>query len=193
MPKIAECQLKSVSPYSMSKPHFAEKLTKEAPDDYEHRTWRERCHANEEDQLYIPGVAFKNSIIEAAAFLAEKRPGKGAATWTKHFTAGIMVPEPLMLPIKKADVKPFQGYMHADGNRKSGKRVMRYYPEIPSWAGVVKFYILDSAITEDVFKRTLIEAGNLIGIGRWRPINRGENGRFKLEAMTWRKHLPVAA
>jgi hypothetical protein len=44
---------------------------------------------------------------------------------------------------------------------------------------------LDETITRDVLERHLIDAGNFIGIGRWRPRMNGLYGRFNAEIINW--------
>ena len=175
--------LKSVSPYSQSRHYEVEKLPKEGPDKFEERTWRERMHANEQGFVYIPPMAFKNCLSEIAKFLGEQIPGKGKATYTKHFEAGVLVMDPILLPIKKADVPGEWLFVPADGKRGSGKRVKKCFPIIHEWSGDLTAYILDETITLDVFEKHLREAGNFIGIGRFRPRNNGFYGRFKVESV----------
>lgn len=185
MPVSAIAHLKSNSPYSQSRQHFTPFLQKESDDDYSERTWRECGHYNAEGKMFIPGNQLKSCIAEAAKYLSEKIPGKGNNTWTKHFVAGLMVTTNIVLPYTRKDVPLWQGMMNGRGKKGPGPRVQRRYPEIPSWAGKIEFIILDSIITQDIFTRTLREAGNLIGIGRWRPIVGGMNGRFVVEKIEW--------
>ena len=98
---IATAHLKSVSCYSQSRYHQTEKLPKELADDYERRTWAERLHINKDGNIFIPPMSFKHAIAEAAKFNSRKIPGERNATWTKHFEAGILVIDPLVLPMKK--------------------------------------------------------------------------------------------
>lgn len=182
----ATARLKSVSPYSQSRHHDTEKLAKELPKDFEARTWRERLHYDADGRVFIPPMCFKNCLSEAAKFLSRQIPGKGKATYTKHFEAGVLVPEPLILPLKKDDVKGEWLFLPADGKRGSGKRVDKCYPVIPEWSGNVQFLILDDMITEDVFTDHLKEAGRFIGIGRFRPRNNGFYGRFMVDGVEWK-------
>jgi len=182
----ATAHLKSVSPYSQSRHHDTEKLSKELPKDFEARTWRERLHYDADGRVFIPPMCFKNCLSEAAKFLSRQIPGKGKATYTKHFEAGVLVPEPLILPLKKDDVKGEWLFLPADGKRGSGKRVDKCYPIIPEWSGNVQFLILDDMITEDVFTDHLKEAGRFIGIGRFRPRNNGFYGRFMVDGVEWK-------
>lgn len=185
--KTAIATLKSVSPYSQSRHYVVDKANngKEGPKDYEARTWRERLHINDEGNVFIPPMAFKNCVAEVAKFLARQIPGKGKSTYTKHFEAGVLVTDGLTLPLKKDDVPGEWLFLPSDGKRGSGKRVDKCYPVIREWAGNVTFLILDETITQDVFREHLEEAGRFIGIGRFRPRNNGYYGRFKVEGLKW--------
>jgi len=59
-------------------------------------------------------------------------------------------------------------------------------PVIPNWNGDVEYYVLDETITPDVFEKHLQEAGNFIGIGRFRPENGGFYGRYKVNKISWK-------
>lgn len=181
----ATVALESATPLCMSKYIAVPKLDKEGPDDFEKRTWRERIHADDKGEVFIPPMALKFSITEAAAFNGEKIKGRGQATWTKHFEAGILVAAPVMLGIKKDTVPGQWLLMNADGKRGSGTRVMRQIPTIPSWKGTAVYYILDDTITKEVFARTLEQAGLLIGIGQFRPRRGGYCGRYSVKKIEW--------
>lgn len=183
--KTAIATIKGVSPYSQSKHYSTEKLPKELAKDYETRTWRDRLHATDDGTVFIPPMSFKNCLSEAAKFLSLQIPGKGKATYTKHFEAGVLVTDALHLDIKKDDVPGEWMFVPADGIRGSGKRVEKCFPVIHQWSGDVTFHILDETITRDVFEHVLTQAGAFIGIGRFRPRNNGFYGRFKLESLNW--------
>jgi len=183
--KTAICSLKSVSPYSQSKKFSTPKEARETHEDHEKRVWRERCHVGEDGHIFIPPMAFANSLKEAAKYLSIPVPGAGKATYTKNFEAGVMVIDPLMLSIKIDDVKGEWLHLNSDGKRGGGKRVDKCYPLIPSWSGVVEYHILDDLIVQPVFERVLTASGALIGIGRFRPRNCGYYGRFLVENIKW--------
>jgi len=183
--KLAECELESVTAYSQSKHYGVPKLARELDKDYEERTWRERCHVNEKGNVMIPPMAFANNVKEAAKFLNLKIPGQRNATYTKHFEAGILVTDPLVLPIKKDEMRGEWCFVPSTGVRGAGSRVSKCFPLIPSWSGSVFYYIMDDIITEDVFKQVMDCAGSLIGIGRFRPRNMGYYGRFRVKNVTW--------
>jgi hypothetical protein len=184
---IATVELEGISPYSQSKHHTTAKKERELPKDYEERTWRERMHVNKDGYVFIPPMAFKNCIAEIAKFLSVQIPGKGKSTYTKHFEAGILVTEEVLLPFKKADVQGEWLFLPSDGKRGSGTRVDKCYPVIPEWKATVVFYVLDQIITEDVFTDHLNKAGQFIGIGRFRPRNNGFYGRFRVLSVNWQQ------
>ncbi len=184
---VATATLESLSPYSQSSFLTSPKKDGENADDHEKRCWKERCHTDERGMLFIPPMAFKHAITAAAQYKSLKIPGKGNATYTKHFEAGIIVAEPLPLPINIKDVEGEWLWLNADGKRGGGTRVRRCMPKIPTWKGQVTFHILDDTITEEVFTNFLRESGNFIGIGRWRPRNGGMYGRFKVLDVQWKE------
>jgi len=183
--KIAICKLVSRSPYSQSRHHATDKLDKENSGDYEKRTWRERCNTTDDGHIFIPPMAFANCIKHAAKYLSISVPGEGKTKYTKHFEAGILVTEGLKLPENKEDVKGEWLFVPSDGRRGGTTRVSKCFPLIPEWKGTIKFLIFDNKITEEIFTKVLKEAGQLIGIGRFRPVNYGYYGRFSVEDIKW--------
>jgi len=184
--KTATVRLKSVSPYGQGKYHDTEKLEKESPANYEKRTWREKLHVNKDGYVFIPPMAFKNCLSECAKYLSIKIPGKGQATYTKHFEAGISISEPVVLDIKKEDVPAECLFVPSDGRRGGTKRVSKYFPVIHDWKGTLIIHIFDETITEDVLKKHLEQAGQFIGVGRFRPRNNGYYGRFNVKSIFWK-------
>lgn len=183
--KVCTAHLKSVSAYSQSRAHPTPKLEKESPDDYERRTWREKCHYDADGALFIPGMSFKMALDSAAKFLGHKIPGRRNATYTKHFLSGVLVLDNAPINIKKDEVEEERLYVNADGVRGSGKRVWRSFPLIHEWETELAFYIADETITEKVFVDHLQEAGKFIGVGRFRPQSGGFKGRFEVVGSTW--------
>ena len=184
--KKAIVHLKSVSPYSPSRYHNTDKLEKESHDDYERRTWMHKAHYDHKTrEIFIPAMSFANSIKDAAQYSSIKVKGKGNATWTKHFDAGVMVVNPLPLPVTIDNVEHEWLYLNADGKRNSGTRVMRCFPLIREWEGTIEYIIVDDAIDQEIFTEVLTTAGQLIGVGRFRPRNRGYYGRYQIIDLKW--------
>lgn len=181
--KVFVAKLKSMSPYGQSRAVASTKSKNETHEAFEERTWREKVHQDKKGSVFIPPMAFKNCIQEAAKYKSIQIPGKGKSTYTKHFKAGILVMEPLVLPIKADAVPSEKLFVPSDGIAGSGKRVWKTFPIIHEWSGDVEFVIVDDLITLPVFKEHLEDAGKFIGIGRFRPINGGYYGRFAVESV----------
>jgi hypothetical protein len=175
--------LLSVSPYSQSRKYEREfpKGDKETHDDYEERTWRHRCHHLPDGRIFIPPTQLKEALVECAQYLSVQIPGKGKATYTKHFRAGILISEGIMLPIKVDDVVGEWLSLDAQPGSGRGGRVWRCMPRISDWQGDVGIHVLDETVTMDVLRYHLEQTGAFIGIGRFRPKNGGFYGRFRVE------------
>jgi hypothetical protein len=181
--------LKSTSPVSFGR-YYAQdvpKKDKESAADYEERTWRERLHITEDGKVFIPPLAFKNCLDSAAKYLGRQIPGKGKATYTKHFVSGVLVMNPVILPLKKADVKGEWRHVPADGTPGGAKRVMKCFPTIPKWEGELEVHVLDHTVTREVLEEHLVQAGLFVGVGSFRPQNRGIYGRFRLVSLKEKK------
>lgn len=181
----AICHLKSLTPYSQSK-YIREKKTRdETHDKFEERSWRQRMHVDENGFVVMPPMAFKNCLSEAAKYKSVQIPGKGKATFTKHFEAGVSVVSPLTLPVKADDVEAEWLHVPSDGRRGGTTRVEKCFPIIRSWEGKVEFLVFDTLIDEEVFRLHLVDAGAFIGVGRFRPRNNGYYGRFEVKGVEW--------
>ena len=181
--KTYSITIKGVSPYSQSKVVGEKRGPKETADDHEARTWRDRLHVNKDGNVFIPPMALKNCIAEAAKYLSVQVPGKGKSTYTKHIEAGTLVTEPIVLPIKKDDVPGEWLFVPSDGKRGGSKRVNKCFPVIHEWGGTFTVYVFDEMVTKDVLLQHVEEAGRFIGIGRFRPRNNGFYGRFTVESL----------
>lgn len=170
--------LKSVSPYTQGKFHQTPRLEKESNEDYEMRTWKARLHVTEDGKVFIPPMALKNCLSDAAKYLSISIPGKGKNKYTKHFEAGVMVMDPLVLDLHINDVPYHDLFVSARGVRGGDSRVMKRFACIPKWAGDAIFYVFDDTITAEVFRYHLEQAGKFIGIGVFRPRKNGYFGRF---------------
>lgn len=185
--KIAVATLSSTAPYSQSRSYDREieKLPRETHDAYEDRTWRNKCHTMPDGHVFIPPMSFKMAVDTAAKMLGRQIPGKGKSTYTKFFLSGVLVMEPVVLPLTKDDVACDRIYANADGVRGSGKRVWRNFPRIDKWQADIAFHVLADEITPDVFEEHLRQAGAFVGIGRFRPQSGGYYGRFEIGKIKW--------
>jgi hypothetical protein len=186
--KIVTAKLRGIAPYSQSKHYVVDKLPGESHDDYYRRTWRNHLHVSKEGEVLIPPGSFKNCLSEAAQFMSIPVPGKGKATYTKNFEAGVLVVKPVMLGIHIDDVICENLFLPSDGKRGGSKRVDKYYPLLVEWEPTVEFIIVDQTVlqttvadkTKTIFEHVLEGAGQFIGIGRFRPRKNGWYGRFNV-------------
>lgn len=183
--KTATAHLESVSTYSQSDYLKSEKRADETHDDYERRVWRERAHVNKDGFIFIPPMALKWCLTNAAKYRNEKIKGQGNRTWGKKFESGVLCADPIALPERGEEVEGEWLWCNADGKKGSSTKVRRCFPIVPEWTGNAIFYVLDETITEDTFERHLVDAGTFIGIGRFRPEKGGYYGRFKVTGISW--------
>jgi hypothetical protein len=191
--KSAIVTIRGVSPYSQSKAHEEPKLPKELHDDYEKRTWRSRMHVTPSGYVLLPASALANAIKEAAKYLSIPVPGAGKATFTKHFDAGVMVLDGIVLAAKATEVPSDRLFVPSDGRPGGGKRVWKWFPRIDEWGGTFTALVVDDIIVQDVFKTVMTATGQIIGLGRFRPRNRGFYGRFEVESIVWRNEEETLA
>lgn len=195
---IAKCEIKGISPYSQARftEHQHPKLNKEQHADYDERIWRKKAHYNANGQLIIPQMAFKTCLQSTAQYLGMQIQGKGKSTYSKHFTAGVLVIDaPVVMdakgnPITENDVDKDTIHCAANGLKGSAAKgkVWRNFPVIQAgWQTSVVFHILDDIITNEVFEYHLKQAGQFRGIGRFRPESGGYYGRFAVEAIDWQR------
>jgi hypothetical protein len=180
--KTVYAHINGVSPYSQSKAISSVKNTGEGHDAFEQRTWRERMHVDNDGVVFIPPMAIKNMLTDCARFLSESVPGKGKATYTKHFEAGIMVVTPAPVGVKADEVKGETLFVPSDGKKGSGSRVFKTFPFIPKWEADLEIIILDPILEDKPEKvhEYLGHSGKFIGLGRFRPRNGGFYGRFEV-------------
>jgi hypothetical protein len=190
MRRICTATLVSTTPYSQSRRHETPKTDpKEPPAAWDERTWREHAHVDEKGRVYIPGMQFKKALDSAAGYLRIKVPSGGQSEFGRLFKAGVLVANNLLLPLKKKDLVPEAIWADSEGGKggRGGKQVKRLYPTIQHWEGEVTFVVTDDRITNDIFERHLREAGQFIGIGRWRAENGGMYGRWRVVKIKWTK------
>ena len=174
-----------VSPLSFSKAIVSQKETGENPDVFEERTWRERMHVDERGELFIPPNALKNMLSSVARYLAESVPGKGKATYTKNFEAGLLVVEPLKLGIKADSTAVIKErlFVPSDGKKGGGKRVYKSFPTVLKWETKAEILVFDPLLIAkpEKIEEYLRHAGKFIGFLRFRPRQGGYYGRFNVK------------
>jgi len=179
------CDLKSSGPILFGKKIMSEKSTGEAHDAFEKRSWRERVHVNNDGYIYLPACALKRTLENVAQYLSETVPGKGKATYTKHFKAGIMVIEDILI-LPKTKPSELQGLwlcVPSDGRRGGTTRVDRCFPVITEWTAKASIILLDPILIDkpEKVQEYINHAGKFIGLMSMRPQNGGSFGRFSAD------------
>lgn len=177
------------SPYSQSANHDTPFLDRESHNDYDARTWRNKCTVDKNGQVCVPAMAFKQAIDTTAFKLGEKVKGRRGATYKSFFASGFFCDKDVPIAngkmLKPADAECIPIWANANGRRGSGTRVLRRFPEFHKWSGVAEFTIIDDVLTEPIFEQHVKAAGMVVGIGRFRPENGGTNGRFRVKKFEW--------
>jgi len=183
---IATFTIKGTTPYSQNAPIKTPKLAKETSADHEDRVWLERWHTDEKGFCQIPLMSIKGALSACAKRMGKQIPGKGKATYTKHFVSGILPDANMDLGIHKDDLIKDQVLVPSNGVTGNASKVWKWFGLIkPGWTAACKIHILDEAITKDVFLEVLEETGMFVGLGRFRPQNGGYYGRFEIEKFKW--------
>jgi len=176
-------------PYSQSAQHVTPWNDRESHDDYDARTWREKCTTNADGIVCVPAMAFKQCLDTTAYKLGMKVEGRRGATYKGFFASGFFcdgdVPIANGKPLRKEDAAMVTINAHADGKRGSGTRVLRRFPSFAKYHGRAAFIIIDDIITPVVFEQHVRSGGMIVGIGRFRPENGGTNGRFRPTKFAW--------
>jgi len=184
--KRAIAHLKSISPICFGRYYSVPKLVGETDVDFEVRTWRNRCHTTSDGRVRIPGSMIQTAVLNAAkSYVKDTIPGQGKAKYGKKFDAGVRVIDDIVLPIKVDDVDCETAFVPSSGERGGGKRVMKYFPKVNSWEGAATFEIYDDIIDEAIFEKALTAAGMYVGLGVFRPANRGNMGLFEVQKIQW--------
>lgn len=179
--------INGLAPLSQSKQHDAEFLDGESNDEFDKRTWREKCNADADGIVFVPAMAFKQAIDTAAKRLAIADPDNKRANLTKYFVSDVICEDNLSIGVHKDAMTSIRISANVDGVRGSGKRVPRTLPQIQEWKGKTSFLIMEEKIKPEIFQKVLAAAGRSIGVGQFRPEKGGLNGRFEISNIKFEK------
>lgn len=191
--RTATVTITGISPLSQSHPQPEPKLPGENHDAFDERTWRSKLNTSPSGTIIIPPHGMHQAIAAAAKYSGKQIPGQGKKTWTAKFTTGLAFLDEIDTGIPADAAQCIVISANADGVRGSGKRVTRRFPIVYQWSSTFDVTVLDPIITADVFAEMLEIAGMFIGVGRFRPEKGGQNGRFKIDSITWSDGRKMAA
>jgi hypothetical protein len=204
--KTAIAELVGIAPISFSRNPNEPKFEGEEPDAFDKRTWRDKAYAHPDGRVYIPGVVLAKAIKSTAKAMGEKVPGAGSKRWGGVFLSGIMCPDPIdilvpapskivttdtqpstdrRVPVMKDEIAFVDVYCDAQGRPGTGK-VWRRFPIVqPPWYGIATLIVTNDKISEAVLRKHLDMCGVINGLGRYRPQNGGDFGRFTVAQLEW--------
>ncbi len=173
---------------------FGKKITTK-PDEgesaaaHDERCWRERMHVDEKGELFIPAIALKKTMRNTAQYLSERIPGKGQATFTKHFRSGILVISNLSLGIKASDITGYPMNVPAQPQKPNGPKVDRIFPIIAQWRTTFELIVNDPTLISYPGKveQYLHFSGKFIGLLSMRVGNGGQHGRYQVKNVRYEK------
>jgi hypothetical protein len=175
--KCFVADLQSITALSQGRNHGTPKLPQELEQAYEERTVLAKLHTAT-DQIYIPPIAFKLCLEKTASYLGEKIPGHGSSTYTKHYRQGVMCPDPIMLGLTVDKVRIDKVFIPTQPGKPNSGRAWKWFPLIDQWQAELRIIALDDIFTQSVIERHLKIAGQMTGIGVWRPERGGMQGKF---------------
>ena len=176
----ATVTIRGTAPLSQSRQHFSDFLDGESHDEYDRRTWREKCNYDHDGIVFVPAMALKQAMDIAAKRLSIPDPDNKRASLTKFFVSDVICEDNLSIGVRKDDMPSVRISANSDGERGSGKRVPRTLPQTPEWGGKTSFLIMEEKVKPEIFEKVLQSAGRSIGVGQFRPEKGGLNGRFEV-------------
>lgn len=140
------------------------------------------CYRDEEGRFCIPSIGFRNALLVAS------KQFKGKGRKSLFDTLAHIMTERELTPILDAKGKPAKSYV-IDTRRAMVQRngVMRSRPKFEDWTALVELIYDETMFGEHgenadpVLRAVLIDAGNRIGVGDYRPARWGWFGRFTVE------------
>jgi hypothetical protein len=124
-------------------------------------------------KLYLPGTAVERSLRDGSAGVE-----RGLK---KRFDAAVMVLDDPTLEYDKSGLTPDElfdaGYFLRVGAKVQMARIMRTRPKFDKWSATVVVSYAPSAVDKDTVLAAATYAGQMVGVGDWRP----RYGRFDVK------------
>lgn len=139
-------------------------------DEHEQANWRKKMMVVD-GKVAFPSEYFEKCLFESSGQLGMKIPGKGQQTFSKYFKSAVFSEQEKIVTDVKADtVQPFIKAVSGNPTQKGSGKVLRYRPLLPAgWKSKFVVHVTSDLITDEVFQKTLVNAGKFVGLGDWRP------------------------
>lgn len=149
----------------MERPELSEEVNKRA--DY-------HCFRNNKGDCYIPADHIKGALINAGSYLKAKVGGRSKSMKILVAACFTVSPDEIIIP-------EFDSIDRRSAVNKNIKaRVIVVRPKWVEWEAEFELIIQEKTITKETVSELIKIAGNLVGIGSFRPTNNGGFGRFML-------------
>lgn len=132
------------------------------------------CFRNQDGSCFIPSDHIRGSLIGAGSYVKAKVGGRSKSMKVVVAAMFMVDPEQILLPDYDAIDK------RSAVNRNIKARVISIRPKWTTWEAEFTLNVYENTITVETIKQLFEYAGNLVGIGSFRPTNNGLFGRFEL-------------
>lgn len=132
------------------------------------------CFRNNEGHCYIPADHIRGSLIGAGSYVKAKVGGRSKSMKVLVAAMFVVTPEEILLPDYDSIDK------RSAVNRNIKGRVIAIRPKWTNWEAEFNLSVYESSISKESITQLFEYAGNLVGIGSFRPTANGLFGRFEL-------------
>jgi hypothetical protein len=136
------------------------------------------CFRNMDGKCYIPSDHLRGALIGAGSYVKAKVGGRSKSMKVLVAAMFVISPDQILLPDYDAIDK------RSAVNRNIKGRVISIRPKWTNWEAELNLNVYESTITNETITQLFEYAGNLVGIGSFRPTNNGLFGRFELTELT---------
>ena len=143
--------------------------------------WRDTCYLDPDSKLAQPGLHIEMAMVKAAS--AFKVPGGRGKTYKDLFNSAVFVRPDLITHNQAVPEKPgineYDAPVYVDLRPVvvQRARVLRSHLALaPGWRLTFQIEVQDDEIRLDVVQDVLAQAGQMVGIGDYRP----RYGRFRI-------------
>jgi len=132
----------------------------------------------EELKYFIPSDHFRMSMIEAGKMVKGKVGGSTKSM--SNVVAGLFMVTPEQIHLPKWDAVDKRSAV----NRNIKGRVIVIRPKWTNWEVSFTLTVDEDSITNDMILKIIENSGKYIGIGSYRPQNKGLFGRYRIDEFT---------
>lgn len=131
-------------------------------------------YRNKKGFLYAPSTWLYQAMVNAGRYSKGKR---GASLM--HATAGAIVVTPDEIPL---GTKTYEIDARSAVNKqmRQAARIMVYRPRLDEWTMQFSLLYNSDVLTHEQVRKILDDAGSMVGLGSYRPANKGPFGRFQV-------------